>query len=251
ELAFLQGRPGGRRGGLRPKSVDLTHQQENRERQNHKVDQRVHEQAVVERRSPRGLGLRQAVEVPTRKGDEEVREIHFPQQQSDGRHQDVVDQRGYDPPKGRAHHDANRHIDHIPTHGKFFELFQHGCSSWASSLLSSSKLFDSPVSAPAPPHTSRRAGSVLAYAKRVHHSRCLRPGSWLLNPSSTQPAETYASGPQSPQSSVRKGEAGKPARLYRLQYGFMAHAYRTATGCGAFSLRTTTVSPSILASAAT
>ena len=50
------------------------------------------------------------------------------------------------------------------------------------------------------------------------------------------------------QSSVRNGQAGRSAALYRLQpAGLLAQAYRTATGFSTSSLHTTTVSPSMLA----
>src|SRR5690606_7432307 len=45
------------------------------------------------------------------------------------------------------------------------------------------------------------------------------------------------------------GAAGRPALLYRFVGGLWAQAYRTATGLATLSLRTTTVSPSIDASA--
>ncbi len=53
------------------------------------------------------------------------------------------------------------------------------------------------------------------------------------------------------QSSVLKGDAGKPSRLNRLAEGLLAQRYRTAAGLGIAAERTTTVSPTILASAAT
>ena len=59
-----------------------------------------------------------------------------------------------------------------------------------------------------------------------------------------QRSKPYLPDVGSRQSSVRKGEAGKPALLYRLHHGFIPHAYRTATGCSTMLLCTTTVSPS-------
>src|SRR5262245_4470391 len=49
------------------------------------------------------------------------------------------------------------------------------------------------------------------------------------------------------QSSVRNGEVGRLALLYRLPTGLLAKAYRTETGCETFSLLATTVSPTISA----
>src|SRR5690606_39986408 len=52
--------------------------------------------------------------------------------------------------------------------------------------------------------------------------------------------------------SVLKGDAGSPSLLYKLApSGLSAHAYLTATGLSTSSLHTTTVLPSIFASAHT
>src|ERR1700722_2451749 len=52
--------------------------------------------------------------------------------------------------------------------------------------------------------------------------------------------------------SVLKGGAGNPALLKRFALaGLFSHAYRTAIGCGTIGDETTTVSPSIFASAQT
>lgn len=51
------------------------------------------------------------------------------------------------------------------------------------------------------------------------------------------------------QSSVRNGEAGKFALLYKLQTGLFAHAYRTATGLETEGLLTITLLPDIIARA--
>ena len=51
------------------------------------------------------------------------------------------------------------------------------------------------------------------------------------------------------QSSVRNGDAGRLAPLYKLQIGLSAHAYLTATGKATAGEDTTIVLPSITASA--
>ena len=54
------------------------------------------------------------------------------------------------------------------------------------------------------------------------------------------------------QSSVLKGTAGSPSRLYRLQpSGLLAHAYRTETGSFIVGAETMIELPSIIASAQT
>src|SRR5580704_16946365 len=59
--------------------------------------------------------------------------------------------------------------------------------------------------------------------------------------------DLYFCGEARGQSSVRKGEAGSPSALKRLQSGLSAHANRTPTGAGAASLETITSLPSISA----
>ena len=49
------------------------------------------------------------------------------------------------------------------------------------------------------------------------------------------------------QSSVRKGDAGSPSLLDRLQAGLSAHAYLTAMGSGTLALEITTAFPSMRA----
>lgn len=51
------------------------------------------------------------------------------------------------------------------------------------------------------------------------------------------------------QSSVLKGDAGKPSALYKQASGFIAQAYLTATGTGTFLQLTITLLPVIIASA--
>src|SRR4051812_42677884 len=53
------------------------------------------------------------------------------------------------------------------------------------------------------------------------------------------------------QLSVRNGEAGKLASLYKLVAGLLDQPYRTATGCKTSGLETTTVLPWIRADAQT
>ncbi len=51
---------------------------------------------------------------------EEVGEIHPAQRQPDGRHDDVVDQRGDDAGEGRADDHADRQIQRVAAHGELF-----------------------------------------------------------------------------------------------------------------------------------
>jgi hypothetical protein len=59
------------------------------------------------------------------KADEQVGEVHLADQPADRRHQDVLNERGNDPAEGHAQDDAHGHVQHVASHGKFFELFQH------------------------------------------------------------------------------------------------------------------------------
>jgi hypothetical protein len=48
------------------------------------------------------------------------------EQPADGRHQNVLHERGNDLPEGGADNDPDGHIEDISPHGKFLEFFNHG-----------------------------------------------------------------------------------------------------------------------------
>src|SRR6266850_8612664 len=76
-LLRRRSRPGGRLG---EQMVHLTHQQEDRERHNDEIDQRIEEQAVVERRGARGLRGGEGRKRLAREAQEEILEVRAPEQ---------------------------------------------------------------------------------------------------------------------------------------------------------------------------
>ena len=114
----------GRRGRRGPSQlVHLPHQQEHRKRHNHKIDDGVQKDAVIERRSPRRFGGGHGVKVPAGEVEEEIGKVYPPQHDADGRHQNVVDQRGHNAAKRRAQDNSHGHVEHVSAHGKFPKFF--------------------------------------------------------------------------------------------------------------------------------
>ena len=80
------------------KTIDLLYQQKDRKRHDQKVDQRIDEQAVIKRC---GIGLLCLCESGIRRAgkvDEKTAEINLAQQQSDRRHDNILDQEVTTPP---------------------------------------------------------------------------------------------------------------------------------------------------------
>ena len=68
---------------------------------------------------------RQRVERLIGEVDEEVGEIHFAEEQSDRRHDDVVRERGDDLAETCADDDADSHVQHVALYRKFLEFIHH------------------------------------------------------------------------------------------------------------------------------
>jgi hypothetical protein len=74
------------------------------------------------------LGFRNGRVVCFPKIDKQVRKIHVAQRTSDRRHNHIVYQRRHDFAEGCADDDADRHVQHIASHRKFFEFLEHARS---------------------------------------------------------------------------------------------------------------------------
>ena len=57
--------------------------------------------------------------------DEQVGEVDAAQEQPDGGHDHIGDERLDDRAEGGADHDTNRHVHDIAAHGKFLEFLEH------------------------------------------------------------------------------------------------------------------------------
>src|SRR5499427_3347306 len=117
---------GHRRGGGREQPVDLLDDEEDGEGHDEEVDDRLDEDAVVDRGHPRRLGGGDGGELLPAERDEEVREVRLAEQEADGGHEHVGDERGDHPAEGRADHHAHSELHHVAPHDELFELFQHG-----------------------------------------------------------------------------------------------------------------------------
>ena len=122
-----RGRYGGRWLSLQP--VDALDRQEQNERDDHEVDQRLQERAVLQHH-------RHAVGTGADRGGR-LLEIHPRQRQSERRHDDVRNERTDDLAERGADHDTDREVDDVALHRKLFEFRaqSHGdlperCSWW-------------------------------------------------------------------------------------------------------------------------
>ena len=120
----------GRRRFLFPlHPIDGADEQEYHKGDDEEADDGIDEHAVVDGHRACRLRVGQQCVGPSRgaclEQDEEVGEIHIAQQQADGRHDDIVNQRLDDSTEGSADDDAHGHVNHVATHDEFFELFPH------------------------------------------------------------------------------------------------------------------------------
>jgi len=92
---------------LRREAVDLLDQEEDGEGHDHEVDHRVEKHAIIQGGSPSGFGSIQARIALAAEIEEEIGEVYFPQQQADGRHENVGHKRRDDFAKRRADDDPD------------------------------------------------------------------------------------------------------------------------------------------------
>src|SRR5262249_52902637 len=100
----------GRRSRLLREAVDLSYQEEDRERNDQEVQDRIRKHAVIDGCRTRLLGFGQRGIVLTRKVDEQIRKVDAAQQQTNGRHQDVADEGGDDLSECCTDDDSDGHI---------------------------------------------------------------------------------------------------------------------------------------------
>jgi hypothetical protein len=125
--AFLGGGGGGSGGGGRlVQAVDGLHHEENRQAHDDEVDDGVDEHAVIDGGRPGLLGRRQAGVGRAAQVDEQVAEVDLAQQQADGGHDDVLDQRVDHCPEGCADDDAHGQVDYAAAHDEFLKFLPHG-----------------------------------------------------------------------------------------------------------------------------
>jgi hypothetical protein len=121
-----------RRGLFLLKPNELLNQNKDGKSYNQKADDIIDEQPIVDGDSPGGLsqgrggiGSRRCALGQDHK---EIGEIDPAQQQTDGRHDYVGNQRLNYCAKGRADDNAYGHVYDTSLQSKFFELFKHSCS---------------------------------------------------------------------------------------------------------------------------
>lgn len=105
--------------------VDLAHHQEDDKRDDKELDDRIEENTIVDGGCTSSLGIRKAgialaADIPIKLG-----KIHLAQQQTDGRHDDVVYQRGDNLAECGTDDDANRQVNDTSFDCKFPEFFEH------------------------------------------------------------------------------------------------------------------------------
>lgn len=126
---FFCRRLGRRWGGSFIEPVDALDHQEDGKGDDDEVDDVGGEQAVIPGDHPGDLlSLEQRGAnchlFCTLDHDEQVAEIHIAQQETNGRHEDVVDQRADDLAEGRADDDADRQVDHVAAHDELLKFFE-------------------------------------------------------------------------------------------------------------------------------
>lgn len=107
--AFLGG--GVCRGGSLLHVVSCSHNEEDDEGN----DQEVH--YGLKEQSPHDCG--------TANRNGQFAEVDSAHEQTDQRHEDVIDEGGYDLAECTAYDDTNGHVEYISAHDKFFEFFEH------------------------------------------------------------------------------------------------------------------------------
>ena len=96
-------------------AVHLPDDKKHNKGHNHKIDERVDELTITDSNRFGFSGLFLQHPGPLLK-------IDIPDQKSNGRHNDVIDQRTYDFVESRTNDDADCQVDHIPSDGEFLKL---------------------------------------------------------------------------------------------------------------------------------
>jgi hypothetical protein len=122
--AFLCRRLAGRFFFLHP--VDQPDDQEDCKRNDKEIDHGVNKNSVINGGRSGLLGYRQRWVGLSIQADKQIGEIDTSKQQTDGRHQDIVDERNDDSTEGYPNDHGNRQIKHITSHHKFLKFVKHG-----------------------------------------------------------------------------------------------------------------------------
>lgn len=129
ERTLFRRRPGRACLFISSESVDCPHKKEDREGDEDEIDDRVDEGPEVHRHCPCCLCLSDGFVwrrcLALFQDQKDICKIDVAENQSDGRHDDVRDERIYDRPESCADDDADRHIDNVPSHRKFLEILEH------------------------------------------------------------------------------------------------------------------------------
>jgi len=114
--AIFLGRIGGRRGLLQ--TIDALDHQKDAEGDDQKIHNIVDKESVMDRNrfgiADRDLQIK-----------DPIAEINAADEQADGRHQDITDQRRHDLSEGCADNHADGQINDISAHDKGFKFFKH------------------------------------------------------------------------------------------------------------------------------
>ena len=106
--------------------VHRPHHDENDERDEEEVDDRVEKQPDIDSRRSGSLGRVECRILRASQIDVKAGEIDAPQQQTDRGHQDVTDKRRDDLADSTTDDDTDSQVDHAAPQGKLLELIPHG-----------------------------------------------------------------------------------------------------------------------------
>jgi len=106
--------------------IDLSDDQKNRKRNDDEVQNGIDKDTVIQSRCAGGFGGGDTGIFFAREIDKEVRKIHFTQRQTDGRHENILDEGCHDFAECRADHHSHRQIHHISSSDELPELLDHG-----------------------------------------------------------------------------------------------------------------------------
>jgi hypothetical protein len=106
--------------------VDVSYEEKYRKRHDHEANDGIDEKTIVDRNRPRLLRIGKSGKWPCNRtlldDYEEVGEINVAEQKPNRWHNDIGHERFYDGTEGCADYDSDSHINHIASHGKFFEF---------------------------------------------------------------------------------------------------------------------------------
>ena len=106
-------------------TIGRSDDQEDRYSDDQKVDQGIDERSVIDRRRSGCLGVSQAGIGRIRQIDVQRTEIDSPKEETDGRHEDIVDEGRSDTAKRTSDDDGDGQIKNISSHQEIFEFLQH------------------------------------------------------------------------------------------------------------------------------